>query len=204
MPTGLIAIIRGVTPPEARAVGEALYESGFRTIEVPLNSPDPLESIRILRASLPADCRVGAGTVLTVEQVAQVRDTGAELVVSPNTDLAVIQATVSHQMASYPGVATPSEAFSAIAAGATAIKLFPATSLGIEGMKAWRSVLPAGTEMLPVGGVEESNLATWLAAGAAGAGIGGSLYRAGDGPAGVARRALALTEIWRRSHSGTN
>ena len=196
MSTGLVAIIRGVTPDEAGAVGEALYGAGFRIIEVPLNSPDPLESIGILRTTLPADCRVGAGTVLSVEQVDAVHAAGGELVVSPNTDQAVIRRTVELGMDSYPGAATPSEAFSAISAGATAIKLFPASNIGIDGMKAWRSVIPASVGMLPVGGVDAANLAAWLAAGAAGAGIGGSLYRPGDDPAVVARRAAELMNIW--------
>ena len=196
MSTGLIAIIRGVTPDEAVGIGLAVYQGGLRSIEVPLNSPDPFTSIRTIREVLPQDCRVGAGTVLSVEDVRRAHDAGAELVVSPNTDAAVIAETVRLGMDSFPGVATPTEAFVALGAGATGIKLFPGSAVGISGMKAWRSVLPAGTQMVPVGGVDSSNLALWLQAGADGAGIGGSLYRAGDLAQDVRTRAGALTQIW--------
>lgn len=196
MSEGLIAIIRGVTPTEAVAIGEAIYAGGFRAIEVPLNSPDPLRSIESIRTALPADCRVGAGTVLTVDDVHRTRDVGAEIIVSPNTFEDVIAETVRLGLASYPGAATPSEAFTALRAGAGAIKIFPAETVGIAGMKAWASVLPKGTPLLPVGGVDASNLAQWRAAGAAGAGIGSSLYRAGDDPAEVSRRASEMTRAW--------
>lgn len=196
MSEGLIAIIRGVTPTEAVAIGEAIYAGGFRAIEVPLNSPDPLRSIESIRTALPADCRVGAGTVLTVDDVHRTRDVGAEIIVSPNTFEDVIAETVRLGLASYPGAATPSEAFTALRAGAGAIKIFPAETVGIAGMKAWASVLPKGTPLLPVGGVDASNLGQWRAAGAAGAGIGSSLYRAGDDPAEVSRRASEMTRAW--------
>lgn len=196
MSEGLIAIIRGVTPTETVAIGEAIYAGGFRAIEVPLNSPDPLRSIESIRKALPADCRVGAGTVLTVDDVHRPRDVGAEIIVSPNTFEDVIAETVRLGLASYPGAATPSEAFTALRAGAGAIKIFPAETVGIAGMKALASVLPKGTPLLPVGGVDASNLAQWRAAGAAGAGIGSSLYRAGDDPAEVSRRASEMTRAW--------
>lgn len=203
MSTGLIAIIRGVTPDDAVDIAGAIHRSGIHLIEVPLNSPDPFTSIRLIREALPGDCRVGAGTVLSVEDVRRAHEAGAELIVSPNTDVDVIAETVRLGMASYPGVATPTEAFRALAAGATGIKLFPGSAVGIPGMKAWRAVLPAGTQVLPVGGVDDTNLDQWLHAGADGAGIGGSLYRAGDSAGDVEHRARALTEIWAQEHPAT-
>lgn len=201
MTTGLVAILRGITPQEAEAIGHVLYSAGFRYIEVPLNSPDPLESIRLIRAALPADCAVGAGTVLTAGQVELVKDAGSDFVVSPNMDPEVIKATVAAGMRSYPGVATPSEAFAALAAGATALKLFPADSIGIGGMQAWRPVLPPGTELLPVGGISASNLGEWVRGGAAGAGIGSTLYKPGRAADDVAARAAELMAAWRNAAS---
>lgn len=196
MSTGLIAIIRGVSPTDAVEIGHALHEGGFSIIEVPLNSPDPFDSISLLRAALPSDCRVGAGTVLSPDDVRRAHDAGAELIVSPNTDLSVIEETVRLGMLSCPGAATPSEAFRALSGGADVVKLFPGSAVGISGMKAWRAVLPQGTQLIPVGGVDAANLATWLEAGADGAGIGGSLYRAGDDSAAVRERASELSRIW--------
>lgn len=204
MSTGLIAIIRGVTPEEAPSIAQALYDGGFRKVEVPLNSPDPFESIRLIRERLPEDCLVGAGTVLSPEAVEQAAHAGSQIIVSPNMDVSVIRETVKLGLSSYPGVATITEAFTALAAGATALKLFPGSLIGIEGMKAWSSVLPQGTELLPVGGVGAENLADWLAAGAVGAGIGGSLYRAGDDPNEVQKRAAELTRIWADSTNSTH
>lgn len=192
---GLIAILRGLTPGEAPAVGAALVDAGITTLEVPLNSPSPLESIRLLRDELGDAAQVGAGTVLTVDQVERTIAAGAQLVVSPNTDPQVVRATADAGVASYPGVATVSEAFVALDAGADALKLFPAFQVGIEGMLAWRSVLPPDTGLLPVGGVDASNLADWLTAGAAGAGIGSWLYRAGDDPLQVGARAAQLVRL---------
>jgi 2-dehydro-3-deoxyphosphogalactonate aldolase len=194
--TGLVAILRGITPEESESIGKALYAAGFRALEVPLNSPEPFESIRRLRASLPGDCAVGAGTVLTVEDVQRAREAGSDIIVSPNANPEVIRATVAAGMRSYPGVATPTEAFAAVHAGATSLKLFPSGAVGIAGMKAWRDVLPAEVEMLPVGGVDSSNLAEWIAAGAGGAGIGSSLYKPGRGADDVAARAAALMAAW--------
>ncbi|MCH6470198.1 2-dehydro-3-deoxy-6-phosphogalactonate aldolase [Sinomonas terrae] len=197
MTTGLVAILRGITPPEAEAIGRVLYGAGFRYVEVPLNSPDPLESIKLIRAALPEDCAVGAGTVLTVGQVELAKEAGSDIIVSPNMDQEVIRTTVGSGMRSYPGVATPSEAFAALAAGATALKLFPADSVGIGGMQAWRPVLPAGTEILPVGGISSSNLGEWVAAGAGGAGIGSTLYKPGRSAEDVGQRAAELMAAWR-------
>jgi 2-dehydro-3-deoxyphosphogalactonate aldolase len=195
-PTGLVAILRGVTPDDAVAVAEAVLDAGFDAVEVPYNSPDPLESIRRIRAAGPPDRRVGAGTVLTPDDVRRAADAGASLIVSPNTRADVVAETVRLGLASYPGAATPTEAFTAVDAGARAVKLFPSTSIGIDGMRAWASVLPPGTELVPVGGVDATNLAAWAAAGAAGVGVGTSLYRPGDAPETVGARAAELVRIW--------
>lgn len=195
-PTGLIAILRGLTPDEAPEIGRALYAAGIRILEVPLNSPDALKSIRLLRKDLPDDARVGAGTVLTRAQVADVAAAGGQLIVSPNANAGVIAATVAADLASYPGVATPTEAFAALEAGATALKIFPSETVGIAGMKAWSSVLPAGTQLLPVGGVDDQTLTAWLQAGAAGAGIGSWLYKPGRPVEEVAARAASLVAAW--------
>ena len=193
---GLISIIRGVRPDEAAEIGWALYEGGIRIVEVPLNSPHPFASIRALRDALPADCHVGAGTVLAIDEVGRAADAGVRLIVSPNTDTAVVGATVARGLDSYPGCATPTEAFTAIGAGASRLKLFPANSIGPDGLAAWRSVLPLGVSLVPVGGVGVSNLAGWIAAGAAGAGIGSWLYKPGDAPDKVRERALEVTSAW--------
>lgn len=198
-PIGLIAILRGLTPQEAPAIGEALYEAGLRRLEVPLNSPDPLDSIRVLASRMPADCRIGAGTVLRAEDVPRVRDAGGTMIIAPNTDTAVIAAAVEQGMESFPGVATATEAFAALGAGATALKIFPADVIGISGMKAWNAVVPAGTQFLPVGGVDASTLGPWLEAGAQGAGIGGSLYRPGTTPDAAASTARELMAVWTRA-----
>jgi 2-dehydro-3-deoxygalactonokinase len=190
--SGLIAILRGITPDEAVAVGRVLVEEGIDGIEVPLNSPDPFTSISRLVAALGDAVPVGAGTVLTPADVERTRAAGGRIVVAPNTDTAVIAATVAAGLRSYPGVATPSEAFAAVAAGARSLKLFPAAAVGIDGMRAWQAVLPAGVELLPVGGVDATNLGDWLAAGAAGAGLGTALYRPGDSAETVRGKARAI------------
>ncbi|MFJ8912908.1 2-dehydro-3-deoxy-6-phosphogalactonate aldolase [Amycolatopsis sp. NPDC102389] len=194
--TGLIAILRGVTPAEVVGVGRALVDAGFPAIEVPLNSPEPFESVRLLADAFGERCEIGAGTVLTAEDVGRAREAGARLIVAPNADPEVISAAVAEGMTPYPGVATPTEAFAALAAGARNLKLFPAGAVGIGGMKAWRAVLPREVGLLPVGGVDETNLAAWAAAGAAGAGLGTCLYRPGDSADAVGVRARALSEIW--------
>lgn len=195
-PTGLVAILRGVTPADAVAVAEAVFASGFDAVEVPFNSPDPLASIRRIRGAGSADRRVGAGTVLTPDDVRRAADAGASLIVSPNTRTDVVAETVRLGLESYPGAATPTEAFAALDAGARAVKLFPSTTIGIDGMRAWASVLPAGTELVPVGGVDAGNLGSWARAGASGAGLGTSLYRPGDTPEVVGERAAELVRIW--------
>ncbi|MET0474745.1 MAG: 2-dehydro-3-deoxy-6-phosphogalactonate aldolase [Mycobacterium sp.] len=201
--TGLVAILRGVSPADVVAVGTALAEEGFSAIEVPMNSPEPLHSIELLAAALGDDCVIGAGTVTTVGDVARTEAAGARIIVAPNTDPEVIAEAVARGLRPYPGVATPTEAFTALKAGARSLKLFPSASLGIAGMKAIRAVLPADVELLPVGGVDESNLAAWATAGAGGAGVGSCLYRPGDGADDVRVRARVLTTIWsttRASH----
>ena len=202
--TGLIAILRGVTPGEVVEVGAALYAAGLRIIEVPLNSPDALDSIRALRAAVPRDCVVGAGTVVSPLQVAKVRQAGGELIVMPHGDPEVILAASVAQIAVVPGVATPTEAFAALAAGATALKMFPAELLGPAVLKAWRAVLPVGTALVPVGGLTPEKLAGYVAVGAAGAGLGAALYHPGIAVAEVATRAAGFVEAWRaaREHYG--
>jgi 2-dehydro-3-deoxyphosphogalactonate aldolase len=199
-PTGLIAILRGLTPAEAVAIGRAVADAGIGVLEVPLNSPDPCRSISLLREALPG-CLVGAGTVLTTAQVEEAHAAGAQLVVSPNTDVSVISETVRRGLGSYPGAATPSEAFAAMAAGARAVKVFPAIQVGPAAMKAWTDVLPAWAELIPVGGIDASSFPAWTAAGATGFGIGSALYRAGRPPADVADRARALQSAWEQART---
>jgi 2-dehydro-3-deoxyphosphogalactonate aldolase len=192
----LVAILRGITPPEAVAVGQVLVNAGFAIIEVPLNSPDPLQSIRLLREHCP-QALVGAGTVLTPSQVQDVQAAGGQLVVSPHCDTQVIAATLRCGMVSLPGVFTPTEAFAALAAGAHALKVFPAEASSPAALKAMLAALPAGTAMLPVGGIHAQNLGPWHAAGAAGFGIGSNLYKPGKPAARVALDAAQLVAAWR-------
>ena len=188
----LIAILRGVKPDEVEAIGQALVEAGFTLIEVPLNSPDPLDSIGRLADRLKGRAVVGAGTVLTTADVAAVADAGGTMIISPNTNIEVIAAAAGAGLVSLPGFATPSEAFAALAAGATALKLFPAEAASPAVLKAMRAVVPAGTRLLPVGGIAPDSMAPWLAAGAAGFGLGSALYRPGMGASEVSDRARAF------------
>jgi 2-dehydro-3-deoxyphosphogalactonate aldolase len=194
----LIAILRGVTPHEVVGIGEALFDAGFRLIEVPLNSPDPLDSIARLSKAFAGRAVIGAGTVLRVAEVAQVRAAGGTMIVSPNTNLEVIAATRKSGLVSLPGIATPSEAFAALDAGATALKLFPAEGANPAVLKAMRAVLPAGVRVLPVGGIAPDSMAPWLEAGAAGFGIGSALYSPGLAPDQVAIRARRFITEWLR------
>lgn len=187
----LVAILRGVRPEEAEAIGDVLFESGIRIIEVPLNSPDPLDSIGRLARRFGSRAVIGAGTVLNVDQVAAVRDVGGALIVSPSTNIAVIAATVAAGMVSCPGYFTPSEAFAAIDAGAHALKLFPAEALTPAVVKAQRAVLPRDLPVLVVGGVKPEALAPWLAAGADGFGLGSGVYVPGQSPGETRAKALA-------------
>lgn len=173
----LIAILRGIQPEEAAAAGEVLVDAGFTLIEVPLNSPDPLRSIEILAGAVGDRAVVGAGTVLSCSQVTDVAAAGGRLVVSPNTDAAVIAATVEAGLASVPGFLTPSEAFAAHAAGATALKYFPAEASSPHILKALKTVLPPEVPVIVTGGITPNKLALWRASGASGFGLGGALYR---------------------------
>jgi 2-dehydro-3-deoxyphosphogalactonate aldolase len=194
----LIAILRGVRPDEAVAIGETLLDAGFRVIEVPLNSPAPLASIRRLAEAFGDRARIGAGTVLTVEQVRDVAAAGGTLVVSPNANPAVIRATKAAGLWSAPGVATPTEGFAALDAGADELKLFPAEQLPPAVVKAWRAVLPRDVPLVPVGGVAPETMAAFVSAGAAGFGLGSALYKPGMTPADVRRAADAFVTAWRK------
>ena len=176
----LVAIIRGVTPDESEGIGEAIFEAGIRIIEVPLNSPDPLQSIERLAKRFGEEVLVGAGTVLDPIDVGPVWDAGGRIIVSPNTDVDVIAATAAIDLVSSPGYFTPSEAFAAIGAGATALKLFPAEAAGPAVLKAQLAVLPKEIPILVVGGVKPDNMRPWLDVGATGFGLGGGLYQPGQ------------------------
>jgi 2-dehydro-3-deoxyphosphogalactonate aldolase len=194
----LIAILRGLKPAEAAEIGEVLVEAGFRLIEVPLNSPQPLDSIALLSKRFP-QAMIGAGTVLTAADARDVASAGGELVVAPNFDRDVVAETVRLGMTSLPGIMTPTEAFAALAAGAHGLKLFPAELASPAVVKALLAVLPKGTPLIPVGGVGADNLAAWRIAGAAGFGLGSSLYKPGDDAATVRAKAAAIVSAFRRS-----
>lgn len=197
----LTAILRGIRPHEIIDVAAVLVERGVDAIEVPLNSPDPLQSIRILREALPGNTLVGAGTVLQPEACAQIAAAGGQLVVMPHSDPAVIRAAKALDLACAPGVATPTEAFAALAAGADVLKMFPAETLGPTGLKAWRAVLTPPVAIAPVGGITPDAIQPYLAAGASGFGLGSALYRAGDDAATVAQRATAFVRAWQQANA---
>ena len=191
------AVLRGISPEEVPAVADALIAEGFRILEVPLNSPRPFDSIRLLAQRCGADALVGAGTVLDVADVARVRQAGGDLVVMPHADLAVVREAKRLGMVCMPGVATPTEAFAALAAGADALKMFPAEALPPAALRAWRAVLPRGTIVLAVGGMKPDTLAPYWAAGADGFGTGSNLYAPGSDPAVVRRAAAAYAAAFR-------
>jgi len=188
----LIAILRGVRPDEVVAIGEELVAAGFTLIEVPMNSPDPLDSVARLVAALGDRAMIGAGTVLTVDQVAAMRDAGGRMVISPNTNSDVISASAAAGLVSLPGIATPSEALAALGAGATALKLFPAEAASPVVLKAMRAILPSELRILPVGGIVPEGMAPWRQAGAAGFGLGSALYKPGMAAGEVGANARAF------------
>ncbi len=188
----LVAILRGVQPDEVEAIGSALESRGLAIIEVPLNSPHPLDSIALLARRFGDRLLIGAGTVMTAAQVAEIAAAGGRLIVTPHADPAVTQAAKQHGLLAVPGCFTPTEAFAMLAAGADALKLFPAEAASPAVLRALRAVLPAGTVVLPVGGIDAGNLQAWQAAGAAGFGIGSAIYKPGDSAATVAAKAHAL------------
>ncbi|OYY72804.1 2-dehydro-3-deoxy-6-phosphogalactonate aldolase [Sphingomonas sp. 28-63-12] len=191
----LVAILRGVRPDEIVAIADVLVAAGFAMIEVPLNSPDPLVSIAEIAHRYPAPMLIGAGTVLTVAQVAAVQQAGGRLIVSPNVDTPVIAASVAAGMVSLPGYFTPSEAFAALGAGATGLKLFPAEATSPAVLRAQRAVLPKLTPIFVVGGIGPQSMAPWTVAGAQGFGLGSALYQPGMSPADVAARANAFVTL---------
>ena len=190
----LVAIIRGVTPDAAEDIGQAIYDAGIRIIEVPLNSPDPLTSIGRLSARLGDRALIGAGTVLSIQQVRDVTQAGGQLIVSPATDPDVIAASVAAGLVSCPGYFTPSEAFAALKAGAHGLKLFPAEGASPAVLKAQRAVIPAAVPVLVVGGVTPDNMQPWLDAGASGFGLGSGVYKAGQSAKETGMKAQAFVD----------
>lgn len=199
----LIAILRGIRPDEILEVAKALVDAGIRGIEVPLNSPDPLVSIKRLTERYGNECLCGAGTVLKPAQVDAVAEAGGKLIVTPNIDRAVIARSVELGLKAVPGFATATEAFTAIDAGATALKLFPATTYGVQHVKALRAVLP-GTKVFAVGGVGARNLAEWAEAGIDGIGFGTDIYAPGRTAAEVGTRATAIVRAWQQARGSTH
>jgi 2-dehydro-3-deoxyphosphogalactonate aldolase len=190
----LIAILRGLTPDEAPVVGRVLFDAGFRMLEVPLNRPGAIDAIRSLLRIAPEDALVGAGTVLTVNDVDAVKDAGGRIIVSPHCAIEVISHAVQNDMIALPGVATPTEAYDALNAGAQGLKLFPAEMISPPAVKALRSILPPNTPLLPVGGINPQNMAAYIAAGATGFGIGGQLYQPGIDETTLKRSASAFMD----------
>ena len=195
-PLPLIAVLRGITPEEVDAVGDALVDAGFRVLEVPLNSPRPFDGIRRLAQRFGERCLVGAGTVLDVADVARVKEAGGRIVVMPHADLAVIREAKRLDMVCCPGVATPTEAFAALRAGADGLKMFPAEALPPPVLKAWRAVLPKETLVFAVGGIRPDNMAGYWAAGASGFGTGSNLYRPGSSADDVRRVAAEFARAF--------
>ena len=195
----IIAILRGIRPDEAIGIGQALIGAGVTRIEVPLNSPEPLDSIAKLAKTFGDQALIGAGTVLSVKDVEDVHSAGGQLIVSPNTDNDVIEATKDRGMQSFPGVFTATECFAALKAGANGLKVFPAFKLGTDGLKALRDVLPKECPVYAVGGVGVDDIPAWLAAGADGFGIGGALYKPGVTAEEISDKAKAFVAAWDRA-----
>ena len=193
----LVAILRGLKPSEAPEILEALVGEGFALIEIPLNSPDPLASISAMRRLAPPEAFVGAGTVLSVADVEAVAGAGGDLVVTPNANAPVIARARALGLICLPGVATPTEAFAALEAGADGLKAFPAEMIGPSVVKAWRAVIPARVPILPVGGIGPGSMAAYMAAGASGFGLGSAIYKLRDTPARVKENAAAFVAAWR-------
>ena len=193
---GIVAILRGISPDEAIVVGQALFDAGVRVVEVPLNSPAPFLSIAKLAKEFAGRMIVGAGTVLTIQDVNMLKSAGGEICVSPDCNEAVIARAVELGMMPLPGVFTPTEAFAAIRAGATNLKLFPAEAASPAVIKAWKAVLPKGVKIYAVGGVTPENMSEWLAAGASGFGIGSSIYKPGMSVDAVREAAEKLVSAW--------
>ena len=194
----LIAILRGVTPEEVVSIGRVLVQAGFPIVEIPLNSPRPFESIRRLADELGATTLVGAGTVMSVEDVQRVADAGGRLVVMPHSDPVVVRAAKALGLVCCPGIVTPTEGFAALANGADGLKLFPAELVSPAVVRAMRSVFPADTLMFPVGGMTPDNMGAYIKAGASGFGLGSALYARGDDAAAVATKAESFVSSWRR------
>ena len=196
MNRNIIAILRGIAPDDAKAIGEVLIETGITTIEIPLNSPRPLESIALLAKAFGSVATIGAGTVLSVQHVREIASAGGRIVVSPSFDAEVVQETKSLNMASWPGVLSPTECFAALKAGADGLKIFPCSVLGPSGVKAIRAVLPPETSVYAVGGAGPANFADWIAAGVNGFGIGTALYQPGHSVAQVRQAAADIVRAY--------
>jgi 2-dehydro-3-deoxyphosphogalactonate aldolase len=196
MKRNIIAILRGIAPDDAKAIGETLIEAGITTIEIPLNSPRPLESIALLAKAFGSVATIGAGTVLRVQDVREIASAGGRIIVSPSFDAEVVQETKSLKMASWPGVLSPTECFSALKAGADGLKIFPCSVLGPSGVKAIRAVLPPETSVYAVGGAGPANFADWIAAGVNGFGIGTALYQPGHSVAQVRQAAVDIVRAY--------
>ncbi len=193
-----VAVMRGVKPEECNAIGTVLYESGFRLIEVPLNSPEPFKSIAEFRAVLPEDALAGAGTVLNVEDVGKIKTWGGEMVFMPHADVAVIREAKKMGMVCVPGIATPTEALSALAAGANALKIFPAELISPKVVKSMRAILPKDILLLPFGGITPETMKPYIEAGAGAFGLGSALYKPGMSCEEVGERARSFAEAWKR------
>jgi len=191
-----VAITRGIKPADALSNCTILYEAGFRVIEATLNSPEPYESIGLMAAAFGDRALIGAGTVLAVDQVERVRDAGGRVIISPHCDPEIIEKTKKCGLISIPGVATPTEVMTALSAGADALKLFPAELIGLAGLNAMKAVIPEGTLLIPVGGIDEDNYRPYLLAGAIACGLGSSLYKAGISRDNLKNRAERFRSRW--------